>query len=141
MQAQGFVSDLVWLPEAATSANFPSKFVIDARHRFKPRSKTKKPPRILATLDRAEEACRRLGAGDVKQADLAREWGFQRARISQLVKLWRRLDPAVRAWVREHAVALRISERKLRPILALPPGQQMPALLDALGQRDAKAAG
>jgi hypothetical protein len=125
-----FAQAFLVLPEGFTSANFSSRFVIDARHRFQAPSEAHKRRKTLDTLDRAEEAVRRLEAGDVKQADLAREWGFTPPRITQLVKLGR-LSPAVRAWVRANADALEISEKKLRPILKLPEKRQMPALLKA----------
>jgi len=102
-----------------------------ARKRLRPNDlQTSKRPKILDTLDRAEEAARRLEAGSVKQADLAREWSLTPPRITQLIRLGR-LSPATRAWIRANADALKISEHKLGPILKLPEERQMAALLEA----------
>lgn len=100
----------------------------EARKRLRPGELGEaKTPKILDTLDRAEEALRRIEAGGVNQADLAREWGVSRARVTQLVKIGR-LSPAVRRWVRGRAGELRLGERALRAIRGLPESAQLDAL-------------
>lgn len=79
-------------------------------------------PKILDTLDLAEAWRARLEAGDVNRADLARENGVSRARVTQVMAL---LDvhPRILEWVRESPGA--VSERQLRPLMRLPQRQQL----------------
>ncbi len=107
----------------------------EARKRLRPAGLDEaKRPKILDTLDQAEEALRRIEAGGVNRADLAREWGVSRARVSQLVKL-AGMHADVIAWVRTHATELRIGERPLRAVQRLSPCSQLEALRGILHRR------
>ena len=76
----------------------------------------------LDTLDLAEAWRVRLEAGELSRADLARERGVSRARVTQIISL---LDvlPRILDWVRESPGA--VPERRLRPLMRLPLRQQL----------------
>lgn len=117
-----------WLPKEAASGRIESSLVIDlerARNRLRGgRSRAKRRPKILETLDLAEAWQRRLEAGGVKRADLAREHGVSRARVTQILKLVR-LTPELRDWVRAHPMLG--AERRLRHLLNMTPQGQRAA--------------
>jgi len=125
---QGFVSDLGWLPGGDPSANLRSTFVIDlgeARKRLRGGGLGEEArPKILETLELAEAWERRFRRGGVNRADLAREHGVSRARVTQVLKL-RQLHPELVAWVRENPGL--VSERRLRPLLEMAPAAQLRA--------------
>src|SRR5690606_29971366 len=117
------------LPEQGESANFRSTVVIDlaaARKRLHGAVLAdKRRPKILDTLDLADAWRRRLESGGVNQADLAREHGVSRARVTQVLALLR-LHPEVLAWARANASS--VSERRLRPLIRLDPRAQLRAV-------------
>jgi len=76
----------------------------------------------------AEDLCARLEAGGVKRAELAREQGITRARVTQLLAL-SSLPSQVLAWIRDRgAYEPQVSERRLRPVLRLSTVQRVRAV-------------
>jgi hypothetical protein len=143
MSAAGRVcfSGSILLPKGVTSANFRSSFVIDlgkARIRLRGvAAAPEKRPKLLETIELAAELRRRLDAGNVNRAALAREIGVSRARVTQLLALLT-LHPRLLSWVRLNAGTL--SEHKLRPLVRLPLEDQPVAATAVLGFKDAKLA-
>jgi len=94
------------------------------------RSRASGRPKILDTLDLAEAWRVRLETGEVNRADLARENGISRARVTQVMAILN-VHPQILEWMRENPV----SERRLRPLMRLPHGEQ-PRLALELGIAD-----
>jgi hypothetical protein len=82
----------------------------------------KSSPRILETLALAERWDRRLSAGDVNRADLAREHGVSRARVTQVLKLLQ-LHPVVRAFACAQPACA--SEYRLRTLVTVARSEQL----------------
>jgi len=109
-----------------------SGFVIDlgkARERLRGGDQAvSRTPRLLASLALAEELRARLEVDGVNRAELAREHGITRARVTQLLALLS-LPAEVLAWIRERGEhEPRLSERRLRPLLSLTRVQQLRAV-------------
>jgi hypothetical protein len=117
-----------WLPQQGSSGRIVETVVIDlaeARKRLRPAPRRqKRKPKIHETLALAEAWGARLEAGGVNRADLARERGVSRARVSQILKLLS-LHPAIRAFAVAHPALA--SEHRLRPLLRLSPKRQLAA--------------
>lgn len=117
-----------WLPQRGSSGRFVETVVIDlaeARKRLRPAPRRRKRhPKIPETLALAKTWAARLKAGTVNRADLARERGVSRARVSQILKLLS-LHPAIQAFAVAHPALA--SEHRLRPLLRLSPKRQMAA--------------
>jgi hypothetical protein len=128
------------LPGGDPSANLRSSFVIDlgeARKRLRGGDLGEEArPKILETLELAEAWERRLRRGGVNRAELAREHGVSRARVTQVLKL-RRLHPEVVAWVRANPGV--VSERRLRPLLAMTAQAQLRAAKEIGSRRRRRA--
>jgi hypothetical protein len=115
-----------WLRQGDASASFRTRAVVDlacARERLRKSAGGKKRvPRVHERLAIAERWNERLAAGGVTRADLAREHGVSRARVTQVLKLLG-LHPGIRAYVAAYPEMA--SEYRLRPLLALSSSEQL----------------
>jgi hypothetical protein len=99
----------------------------EAKERLRREERRWEPPPIQKTLVLAEEFQRRIAAGAVTRADLARIHGITRARVTQVLNLLR-LHPAVVEFLRAQPAgphARRFTERRVRPLLALDRERQL----------------
>ena len=82
-------------------------------------------------LRQAEDWKRLLDAGGVNQADLARLHGLSRARVTQSLNLLK-LHPSILEYIRHPASGsdLRLTERKVRPLIRLTPDEQLRLLAE-----------
>ncbi|MBX3127070.1 MAG: hypothetical protein KF718_10155 [Polyangiaceae bacterium] len=114
-----------WLPTEVPRRNRPSRLSLAPPQR--PEAE-KKPPKIVSLIERAEEFRRLLDTGQVKnQAELARTFRLTRARVNQLLQLLD-LHPEILAYAKglpPGTPTKMVSERGLRPLLKLTPGQQL----------------
>ena len=117
-----------WLPQSPASGNSKSTFIIERPQRGKPKDAARVAqvtrPRILDTLDLAEQWKGELERGEVKHfREFARRQGITPARVSQIYAL-NRLHPAISDFVRANAVT---TERRLKPLLSLEHADQLRA--------------
>lgn len=101
------------------------------RARRRLRSRAEREPRgaaVVRSLALAVSLRARLDRTSVTRADLAREYGISRARVTQLLVLLS-LPQDVLEWIREFGLdEPRLSERSLRPLLGAHPRDQRRAL-------------
>jgi len=117
------------LPGLAGSKNFSSEFVLDLdSYRKRKRVSELKLPPVVRHLKLAESFQRRLDAGEVaSRADLARQHGLTRARVTQLMDLLK-LDPLILDYVRNLPVGTPerlVTERNLRRLVRLAADSQL----------------
>jgi hypothetical protein len=113
------------LPSTVPRRNRPSRLSLAPPER--PEAE-KKPPKIVALIERAEEFRRLLDTGQVRnQAELARTFRLTRARVTQLLQLLD-LHPDILAYAKglpPGTPTKMVTERGLRPLLKLKPEQQL----------------
>jgi hypothetical protein len=113
-------------PQWGASENWRLTFRLDVEDPRKgaerQRSTAVGRPTILDTLAVTERWQARLETSGVNRADLAREHGVSRARVTQVMALLE-LEPRILDWARANAGE--VSERRLRLLLRLSPQDQL----------------
>ena len=119
-------------PKCDGSENLRSTFVIDlGRERKRRKKRELRPLRILAMFERADHWQALLDSGEVvNRAALARRFGVSAMRVTQVLALLK-LDRRVREAIFTLPAGTKdryVSERSLRPLLALSPARQLRGL-------------
>ena len=99
-------------------------------------SRPPKPPKVVATLQKAAEWRRQLDAGEIaSQTAIARREGLTRARVTQILMLLRLAPDIQKAilGVADNPNPPRLPEKSLRPITRIQdPDQQAAAFADVI---------
>jgi hypothetical protein len=94
------------------------------------RPKRLEPPRVVKLLAMAVEWQRQIDAGEVQhRAEISHRQGLSRARVTQILNLLK-LHPTIQDYVRNltpDTPERLVTERKLRRLAKLDPGQQLEA--------------